>query len=248
MKTALVLSGGGMFGAYQAGAWSALHGKWRPDMVVGTSVGALNGWAIAGGASGDELIGLWRDAAFCTRLRWRLPKTPWGGLLDSSNLNQAIRQLYAGYQPKIEIGITVTELPRPRARLVTNREITWNHLAASCAVLGMLEPLRVDRRLYCDGGLLGALPLWAAGEMGASRIIAIPVMPKMPVAIRAFIGAARAASARQTAACAVETIRLEPARPLGGAGDMLAYNREKIDRWIELGRRDAERMLDQIIS
>jgi len=52
----LVLSGGGMYGAYQAGAWKALADVFRPDLIVGTSIGALNGWAIAGGCEPDELI------------------------------------------------------------------------------------------------------------------------------------------------------------------------------------------------
>ena len=248
MRTALVLSGGGMFGAYQAGVWSALEGKWRPDIVVGTSVGALNGWAIAGGASGNDLIALWRDAGFSARLRWRVPRTPWGGLLDSHNLNETIRKLHATYQPRTEIGITVTALPRPRAQLVRNGDITWHHLAASCAVLGMLAPLRIDNRSYCDGGMLGALPLWASAEMGATRIVAIPVMPRMPFAIRALLGAARAASARQPDFANIETIRIEPAGQLGGAPDLLAYDRDKIERWIEMGRRDADQVLRQIIS
>src|SRR2546427_8151414 len=41
-KTALVLSGGGMFGAYQAGVWKALSHELSPDIVVGASVGALD--------------------------------------------------------------------------------------------------------------------------------------------------------------------------------------------------------------
>ena len=56
MPCALVLSAGGMFGAYQAGAWNVLSQRFQPDMVVGTSVGALNGWAIAGGCPPDELL------------------------------------------------------------------------------------------------------------------------------------------------------------------------------------------------
>src|ERR1035438_5321759 len=56
MPCALVLSAGGMFGAYQAGAWNVLSRRFQPDLVVGASVGALNGWAIAGGCSPAELL------------------------------------------------------------------------------------------------------------------------------------------------------------------------------------------------
>jgi len=58
--TALVLSAGGMYGAYQAGAWKELADVFRPDLVVGASIGALTGWAIAGGCEPEELIARWR--------------------------------------------------------------------------------------------------------------------------------------------------------------------------------------------
>ena len=57
--TALVLSAGGMYGAYQAGAWKALADVFHPDLVVGASIGALTGWAIAGGCHPDELVDRW---------------------------------------------------------------------------------------------------------------------------------------------------------------------------------------------
>ena len=60
-KTALVLSAGGMFGAYQAGAYRAIAEIAPPDIVVGASVGALNGWPIAGGCTPDHLIERWLD-------------------------------------------------------------------------------------------------------------------------------------------------------------------------------------------
>src|SRR5258708_39861301 len=58
-KKALVLSGGGMFGAWQAGAWSVLSKSFQPDLIVGASVGSLNGYAIASGCSPQELCALW---------------------------------------------------------------------------------------------------------------------------------------------------------------------------------------------
>src|ERR1039457_6584211 len=63
MPCALVLSAGGMFGAYQAGVWNVLSRRFQPDLVVGTSAGALNGWAIAGGCPPAELVDMWRGRA-----------------------------------------------------------------------------------------------------------------------------------------------------------------------------------------
>ena len=55
LMLALVLSGGGLFGAWQAGAWSVLVDHIRPDLIVGASVGSLNGYVIASGGTPEEL-------------------------------------------------------------------------------------------------------------------------------------------------------------------------------------------------
>ena len=68
---ALVLSGGGGRGAFHAGVYqylmaenknnvdSAHTGPWKPSVVVGTSIGAVNGAAIAQGMTADELVAVW---------------------------------------------------------------------------------------------------------------------------------------------------------------------------------------------
>lgn len=61
---ALVLSGGGLFGAWQAGAWSVLSREFEPELIVGASIGSVNGYLIACGVGPEELMGLWRDPAF----------------------------------------------------------------------------------------------------------------------------------------------------------------------------------------
>ena len=69
---ALILSGGGGRGAFHAGVYQYLmtenkvnlelshSGSWKPDIVVGTSIGAVNGAAIAQGMTADELADVWR--------------------------------------------------------------------------------------------------------------------------------------------------------------------------------------------
>ena len=57
-----------MFAAYQAGVWKAVSSAFRPDIVIGASAGALNGWAIAGGCEPDELAARLTEAAAVRRL------------------------------------------------------------------------------------------------------------------------------------------------------------------------------------
>ncbi len=58
----LILSGGGGRGAFHAGVYRYLEeSSWQPDIVVGTSIGAVNGAAIAQGLSSEALVAVWRS-------------------------------------------------------------------------------------------------------------------------------------------------------------------------------------------
>src|SRR5574338_933386 len=70
---ALILSGGGGRGAFHAGVYQYLMqdnkpnldpehaGAWDPQIIVGTSIGAVNGAAIAQGMPADELVEVWKS-------------------------------------------------------------------------------------------------------------------------------------------------------------------------------------------
>src|SRR5574339_472011 len=70
---ALILSGGGGRGAFHAGVYKylmkkhkvnvdAAHvGAWEPQIIVGTSIGAVNGAAIAQGMTADQLVEVWKS-------------------------------------------------------------------------------------------------------------------------------------------------------------------------------------------
>ena len=109
-KTALVLSAGGMFGAYQAGAWQALAGSLRPDIVIGTSVGALNAWAIAGGCSPDELVRRWTDPSAAAFLRLRTPIFPWRPCFDHYSFLHHVQELFAAFRPQMPCGVVMIDL------------------------------------------------------------------------------------------------------------------------------------------
>src|SRR5438552_380655 len=123
VTTALVLSAGGMFGAYQAGAWKALAPVFTPDLVVGASAGSLNGWAIAGGCSPQDLIDFWLDPGLqkMMRVRWRW--SSWQGLWDPAPLQDAARALFERYQPRVPYTLTLTQVPWMRARMVRDKDV-----------------------------------------------------------------------------------------------------------------------------
>lgn len=75
ISRALVLSGGGGRGAYQAGVWAWLQEQgWKPDLISGSSVGAINGAAIASGMPAEQIRELWQSidqGEVFRRRRWR---------------------------------------------------------------------------------------------------------------------------------------------------------------------------------
>ncbi len=221
MKTALVLSGGGQFGAWQAGAWRALIGRFAPELVVGASVGALNGYAIAGGASAEELAGFWLRPE-STRLR---------------NLPANIQDLMARYSPRVEFAAVLTDAVRLKPRIFRGAEITWRHLAASCAIPGVMRHYRIGGRWYTDGGLLNPLPVWAAVELGATRILALNALPKVPSALLApFVkGFRRVAGYHPAIGDGVQVVTLETDGALGSPLEVLRWQRDNVERWMQLG-------------
>lgn len=246
MKTALVLSAGGMFGAYQAGVWKVLSQVFQPDIVVGASIGAVNGWAIAGGCPPDQLIENWLNLDALSGFRWRLPTRPWHGFMDSSPVERLVEQTYHEFVPQIEYGVVATDTLRLRPVLFREPGLTWQHLAASTAMLGIFSQHRIGGRIYSDGGLLSAMPVWAAVEMGARRIVAINVLPDLPSFVVKNVVAAVRAVARYSPPSPpepVDVVRMNAPTGLGSAKDALYWKRDNVKRWIEQGQQDAEAAL-----
>jgi NTE family protein len=239
-----------MFGAYQAGAWKALADVFHPDLIVGTSIGALNGWAIAGGCSPDELIDRWLNLESASRYRWKLPATLFGGVLDSESLQNLVREIHRSYTPRIDYALVLTDLLTLRPRIVPASEVTWRHLLATGAIVGIFDQVRLDGRLCSDGGLLSALPVWAAAELGATRVLAINVLPQAPGFIaKTFSRAARRISRfRPVVPSSVEVITVAPAAPLGSPGEMLYWTRANAQKWIAQGESDALRLKHSIAN
>ena len=220
---ALVLSGGGLFGAWQAGAWSEASKSFSPDLIVGCSVGSLNGYAIASGATPEDLFALWSDrerASF-------------------DHLHANLQQL-TQHPLRRPFAVTVTDIFRLKMRIFRDDQVTWRHLAASCALPLALPQVKIDGRWYTDGGLLNPLPVWAAVELGATEILALDVWSEFPSlwlrpAARLF-GAVF--GHHPPLAPGVKLVTVEPSETLGGLRDTLHWKAENIERWLALGARD----------
>jgi NTE family protein len=239
--TALVLSAGGMYGAYQAGAWRALADVFRPDLVVGASIGAITGWAIAGDCDPDYLVHRWLNLEAASHYRWKFPRTPLQGVLDTASLQRVIREIYERFQPRIHYALVITDLLKLRPCVVRGNEVSWQHLVAGTSIVGLFDQVRLGGRIYSDGGLLSAVPLWAAAEMGATKVLVIDVLPAPPGSIaRTFVGAARLLSPfREEVPTGVEVIRLGPPKLLGRPLEAIYWTQPNAEAWIRAGEEQA---------
>lgn len=229
-----------MFGAYQVGAWEVLCECFTPDLIVGASVGSLNGWAIAGGCKPEELARRWLEFD-ASKVRMRFPRSPLQGFVDTSGMEAIASEFHAAFTPRIPYALVLTELLRLRPVIFHDGDITYRHLLASCAIVGVFDQVRLNGTIYTDGGLLAALPAWAAAQLGASEIVAINVLPRLPSRTVRMLnrGLCLMSRFRPDIPADVNVLKIMPDAPLGSARDMLVWNRAKVERWIEQGRRDA---------
>jgi NTE family protein len=245
----LVFSAGGAFGAYQAGAWRALEeAGFRPDIVVGASIGSVNATAVARGCSADRLQQLWRDRR-SNVFRWNWPPRSLS-LLDNRPLLGRIRELLAEFPhplPGVRLILTQTELPSTRIRILDGSRVTPEDLLAACAIPGVF-PL-VQRKL--DGGLFCRLPAALAADAGAEEILTVDLLAAPPsklarVTLTAVSRLRRLLIRERDLRRVPDHVvvrRIESATPLGSLEDLLRWDPRLIDRWIEAGYRDAARLL-----
>jgi NTE family protein len=183
-RVAIVLSGGGPLGALQVGALKALfeHGV-RPDLVVGTSVGAMNA-AFLGfdptpeGVAGMERI--WRNLGEDDLFPGGRFRASWARMFVRGNRvfeNSGLRRLLEstrGPEARIEdslipLGIVTTDLETGAERVFTSGPLT-EPVLASAAMPGVYPPVEIEGRMYTDGGVANNVPIAPAVEMGATTL------------------------------------------------------------------------------
>jgi predicted acylesterase/phospholipase RssA len=129
-----------------------------------------------------------------------------------------------------------------RQRLFRAPNVTWQHLAASVGMICIFRQYRIDGRVWSDGGLLGALPVWGAVEMGAGRVIAVNCLPALPSRLMtAGIRTVQLLAPWRRPAIpeSVEVTEIRPKGVLGSLRESMVWTEENARRWMEQGRMDA---------
>ncbi len=253
---ALVLSGGAGFGAYQVGAWQALQeAGWEPDIVVGASIGAINGFAISRGASLPDLREIWLDLpAVIHSAQGKRKLLPiWGEAALFRDWVYVVARRFAQRPVVRDLRITLTHLPSCGIRVARGSEITEKHLLASCSLFGVLPPIFVDGGYHMDGGTFCRLPLRQALLPDVAEIVAVDVLAvPSSIALRRLVrGAARARNVLRRERpepsdedlSGVRLLRIGHPQPLGTTRQCFEWDRKHWEGLIETGYRDTVRQI-----
>ncbi|HET8559713.1 MAG TPA: patatin-like phospholipase family protein [Marmoricola sp.] len=187
-RTAFVLGGGGLLGAVEVGMLRALfEAGIRPDLVLGTSVGALNGLVVATEPSlgaVERLQRLWHEigesgtvyAEGALRQVRRVVRT--GTHLHSVEpLRERLEHEFGGLafaDLAVEFQCCAASIERATEHWFTDGPVVPAVLA-SAAVPGLLPPAEVDGEHFLDGGIVNSVPLDRAVLLGAERIFVLQV-------------------------------------------------------------------------
>lgn len=179
MTTAYVLSGGASLGSIQVGMALALEDAGvAPDLVVGTSVGAINGAWIAGGRPLTELAATWRSLtrADLFPLRPLVGLRGFLGRRDHLVPSDRLRRVLEQRLPftRLEDAALPLTVIATDARSGTEVPLSAGPavpaILASAALPGVFPPVEVDGRSLIDGGVTDNTPITRAIERGADEV------------------------------------------------------------------------------
>ena len=196
MAKGLVLAGGGARGSYQVGAYQALlELGWAPGVIVGTSVGCLNGalfvqdaweqardmWLaiddsqVMAAPPAPETAGAREKAAF-------LAEVVRQGGMDVSPLERIVRLCLdeaAVRRAPIRYGLVTVQQKTLRARELAIEEIPEgmlaDHMLASAACFPAFQPRQIGEERFIDGGYADNMPTGLAARLGADELLCVDV-------------------------------------------------------------------------
>ena len=197
---ALVLGGGGAKGSYQMGVWQALREhEIEFDIIVGTSIGAMNGALIAqndfaladevwnsieyqkifGDARQDEIKNI---NSIPDMIKFAVNDAVTEGSLDSAPLEMLVKNAIDEEKiraAKSRFGLVTVEFPimKPITPMIEDmpQGSVYKYLMASSACFPVFAPYEIDGIKYVDGAYYDNIPINFAIEKGADDIIAVDV-------------------------------------------------------------------------
>jgi len=188
MRVVPVLGGGGAKSLAHAGAWKALlEAGLQPFHIVGTSMGAVIGAALAAGSTYQRILGIAQSLQkkdFAALDAWSLAKGVFAGnILKPEPLKRTIARLVPATRfADLQIPLTVTATDLDSGELVLFGALGQDAplvdaLYASCALPLYFPPEVIEARRLGDGGLRGVVPIDVARRIPADLVVAVDVGP-----------------------------------------------------------------------
>jgi len=198
VTTAFVLGGGGVLGAVEVGMLRALFERdITPDLVLGTSVGALNGALVARDPSLaviDRLTDLWATTAQTgaaenadlfrerpLRTVRRVVATGGRNIYSSKPLTERLVDEFGDLtfeELPVTFGVCAASIERAAEHWFTSGPLV-PAIVASAAVPGLLPPAvattEYGEEHFLDGGIVNSIPVGRAAALGATRIFVLQV-------------------------------------------------------------------------
>jgi NTE family protein len=172
-----VLGGGAARGFAHVGVIQVLEENGiKPDLVVGTSAGALVGAIYASGKDGRALQKVAEEMDEATITDWTLPFLSRGVLRGDAYERYVAQQVGQKLieQAVIPLGIVATDLRTGQGVMFRRGDIAIA-VRASSAVPGIFQPVKIGAVEYVDGGLVSPVPVRYARQMGATLVIGVDI-------------------------------------------------------------------------
>jgi NTE family protein len=185
MKKALVLSGGGARGAFQVGVIKFLQEMaWTPDLICGTSVGAINAAAYGSGMSVESMTRLWQTYRRKRMYRLTVPlllrslksRTHFAPMSDTRPLRKLLEahiDLDALSAATPQVYITALNMHTGQITYFDKQAIKIDHLMAASAIPGLFGWQYIDNVPFWDAGLMVNTPITPALKSNAREIVVV---------------------------------------------------------------------------
>jgi NTE family protein len=186
-ETAFVLGGGGILGAHEVGMLMALAERGvQPDMILGTSIGAVNGAMFAADPTirgVERLSELWSDSRISEVSAAGVLRRITTLALSGTHLEslEVARERLIEALPvdrvedlPIEFQCVAASIERAAEHWFTSGALA-DVVLASCAVPGILPPVKIGDEHFIDGGIVNSIPVGRAVALGARSIYVLQV-------------------------------------------------------------------------
>lgn len=178
-RLGVALSSGGARGSAHIGVLKTLvEDGLLPDVIVGTSMGAHVGGAVAAGVPFRDLEAQWAGASVWRTVRTLAPTLPFSGWSSGNQVTRLLEQtlgdrLIEGLEPRF--AAVATDLESGAPCVITSGRMV-EAIRASLSVPGLFAPVWIGDRLLIDGGVSNPLPIDVAYALGADVVVAVDVL------------------------------------------------------------------------